>query len=183
VLQLARRYHRAIRAASKRTPSGGNGQPGKLRAEKTRGSSNKQLLESSGSRACESPGSPALTALGFTARFRIAVDGGVGVTVFSRDYGYLGLMTLRFDNREYPRTRSFRILEPRALSAQVSSHSRTRVLHRALHTRYTRISSVFIHATGRRESVSGDFVERDFMRDRRAEIVTSQRGAFYRGLA
>jgi len=42
---------------------------------------------------------------------------------------------------------------------------------------------VFIHATGRRESVSGDFVERDFIRDCRAEIVTSQRGAFYRGLA
>jgi hypothetical protein len=75
------------------------------------------------------------------ARFRMAVGGGVEVTVFSRDHGYLGLMTLRFDNREYPRTRSFRILEPRALSAQVSSRSRTRVLHRALHTRRTRISS------------------------------------------
>jgi len=47
------------------------------------------------------------------------------VTVFSRDYGYLGLMTLRFDNREYPRTRSFRILEPRALS---SRSRRTRAL-------------------------------------------------------
>lgn len=62
-----------------------------------------------------------LTTLGFSARFRATVRkmgkrGGRGrrrVTVLPREYGYLGLVTLRFDNWEYLRSRSFRILEPR----------------------------------------------------------------------
>lgn len=49
------------------------------------------------------------------------------VTVLPWEYGYLGLMTLRFDSREYLRSRSFRILEPRdspsSLSLSLSFYS------------------------------------------------------------
>lgn len=100
-------------------------------------------------------------------------DTGKEVNVLTGEYGYLELMTLRFDNREYLRIRSFHILEPRdsALTA------RSRVIFTStmlcyicdIHTRMHNVSPCSLTQQGD-ESVSGNFAERDFTRNRLGEI-------------
>lgn len=102
-------------------------------------------------------------------------DGGTRkeVNVLTGEYGYLELMTLRFDNREYLRIRSFHILEPRdsALTARsrVIFTSTTLCYICDIHTRMHNVSPCSLTQQGD-ESVSGDFAERDFMRNRLGEI-------------
>lgn len=76
-------------------------------------------------------------------------------------------MTLRFDNREYLRSRSFRILEPRDsvlslldLVVFTTYHYVLRVC--GIHIRIHNVFSIFAHAAGRRER---------FQRFRRARTV------------
>lgn len=103
-------------------------------------------------------------------------DGGTreggGINVLTGEYGYLELMTLRFDNREYLRSRSFRILEPRD-SGSPCTIPYSRVLRlcyiRGIHTRMHNVSPCSLTQQGD-ESVSGDFAERDFTRNRPGEI-------------